>query len=76
MLSGGGVDRLYPAIPWYVCVIIACWHAGNPVTWLISDREDAAIIECFLQAVKSQSPCVPINATMTDDGMKYTKIRH
>ena len=40
---------------------------GNPVAWLISDREDAATIECFLQAVKSQSPTVSIHAAMTDD---------
>lgn len=53
----------------HYCVL----HAGNPVAWLISDREDAAIMECFLQAVKSQSPSVPINAAMTDDGIKLYK---
>lgn len=41
---------------------------GNPVTWLISDREDAAIMECFLQAVKSKSPNVAIHVAITDDG--------
>ena len=41
---------------------------GNPVAWLISDRKDAATIECFLQAVKSQSPTVSVHVAMTDDG--------
>ena len=52
------------------CACMLIWLAGNPVAWLISDREDAATMECFLQAVKSQSPTVLINAAMTDDGNK------
>ena len=61
MGKGGGLQPI---------ALLSCiLHAGNPVAWLISDREDAAIMESFLQSVKSQSPTVPINAAMTGDGI-------
>ena len=59
-----------PAIVYDYCACMFIWLAGNPVAWLISDREDEATIKCFLQAVKSQSPTVLINVAMTDDGTK------
>lgn len=44
------------------------YKIGNPVAWLISDREDTATLECFLQAVKIRSPTVAVTTAMTDDG--------
>lgn len=50
---------------------------GIPVAWLISDREDSVTMECYLRAVKLQSPTILINTAMTDDGnygMLYTNV--
>ena len=50
--------------------------SGNPVAWLVTDKEDVTTMECFLQAVKSRSPTVPIHVAMTDDGedSEYIKV--
>jgi len=41
---------------------------GQPVAWCISDREDAAIVETFLQAVKNRAGDCNVQVVMTDDG--------
>lgn len=53
-------------------VFITVYIIGNPVAWLLSDREDTATMECFLQAVKLKSPDIKINTAMTDDGKNST----
>lgn len=42
---------------------------GQPVAWMISDREDSSVVHKLLEGMKTRSPHVSVNAIMTDDGM-------
>ena len=42
--------------------------SGQPVAWLISDRESTEVMELFLAALKQQSPKTEVKVLMTDDG--------
>ena len=41
---------------------------GQPVAWLISDREDNMVIKLFLAQIKVHSPDTVVTTLMTDDG--------
>ena len=40
--------------------------SGQPVAWLISDRESTEVMEIFLAAFKQRSPKTQVKVLMTD----------
>ena len=44
-------------------------HAGQPVGWCISDRENTEVLQVFLQSLKDRAPGTVVNVLMTDDGI-------
>lgn len=41
---------------------------GQPIAWLISDREDHNVITVFLKSIKERSSETKVATLMTDDG--------
>lgn len=50
--------------------------SGQPIAWCISDREDATVVEAFLQAVKDRAKACRLRVVMTDDGKNSIIIKH
>lgn len=52
-------------------MVVSC-YSGQPVAWMISDREDHTVVQELLSKMKERSPDVRVNAIMTDDGTNNT----